>query len=365
MKSYLLAIVPVSLFVVAGCSSTAESMGPSTSGSDELAAACPTPGQSDDVMRAAATVAYRIMKHSASVTATMPLNKNIKVSTAALAAVRYKVQASGTGIEWDSTDPLYQYVNDDMKADLAEAQTDPAVAKFLSDGLVYDKQTTDGLWYPSIRAIAALGSFVSPGPNTTTIPDSTASSHTVTVAGQPWCNTELVTIDEVVVNSWGFSPLYKDQVQQWRTTAPGFNSSRSTSVNTPFNGNQASGNPYLMVMINGVTTSWASYNFSPVSCYSFPNATCKSEIQIDPMPYADPAAYSNAAGLVGTQANPFDLNSAVLYADPAHAYQWATRTVNGVQEWGQFDTPKTFFGKIVYYYTKKISGTLPAPDAGM
>jgi len=40
----------------------------------------------------------------------------------------------------------------------------------------------------------------------------------------------------------------------------------------------------------------------------------------------------------------------MLYADPSHALQWGTRTVNGIQEWGTFSQPVTLFGTTLYKF---------------
>jgi len=159
---------------------------------------------------------------------------------------------------------------------------------------------------------------------------------------------------ETVQNSWQFSPLMSDAITTWRGTPPAAFKGSSAIPTTPFNGPSSSGNPYLVVSVNGQPTNWATYNFSPVSCYSNANFTCTGSIQIDPVPYAEPGAYYNVVGLVGTQNNPFDLVGVVLYAVPDHAGQWATRTVSSNQEWGTFSTQLSLLGISIYRYAKQF-----------
>jgi hypothetical protein len=53
-------------------------------------------------------------------------------------------------------------------------------------------------------------------------------------------------------------------------------------------------------------------------------------------------------------ANPFVIVGNSLFADPYHAYGWATRTLNGVQEWGTFSRPINMGGYTRYFYIKKM-----------
>jgi hypothetical protein len=161
-------------------------------------------------------------------------------------------------------------------------------------------------------------------------------------------------MNETVQNSWQFSPLFAEAATQWRGTPPAAFVGKSTLPTTPFNGPSSAGNPYLVVSVNGTPTNWAMYNFTPVSCYANANATCTGSIQIDPIPYAEPGAYYNTVGVVGTQANPFTLSPTTLYGVTDHASQWATRTANSVQEWGIFTTPVSVLGITVYKYVKQM-----------
>jgi hypothetical protein len=322
----------------------------------EAATACPKPSSQDDQLRAAATVAFNIMTDAAKAGGTMPSSNLLPSNTAALAPQRYRVQSSGTGIEFDPTDPLYSRVSNQMKADLAFAQLDTSVAKFLSDGLKHAYATTNGWSYPAIRAIGVMANYKYPGPTTMTLADYTSNnnSHRATATGQAWCGTSLVTVNETVQNSWQFSPLFSDQITTWRSGPPAAFKGTSPLPSTPFNGPSSSGNPYLVVSVNGVATNWATYNFAPVSCYNNANFTCTGAIQIDPVPYAEPGPYYNTDGVVGTQSNPFTIAGTVLFAVTDHTSEWATKTVNGVQEWGTFTQPVTLFGITRYRYIRQF-----------
>ena len=118
---------------------------------------------------------------------------------------------------------------------------------------------------------------------------------------------------------------------------------------TPFNGVDGA-NPYLLVSIDGTAEHWAYATFNAVNCSNHP---CSSAMEIDPIPYAEPGDYYSNSTLVGTQANPFNIIGS-LYAVVEHQSQWATRTANGIQEWGTFSKPVTLFGTTKYMYVKRM-----------
>ena len=85
-----------------------------------------------------------------------------------------------------------------------------------------------------------------------------------------------------------------------------------------------------------------------------PVSGCTASFTADPVPYAEPGAYYDTAGaLVGTQSNPYVIAGS-LYATIDHQGQWATRTVNGIQEWGTFSTPVSLMGSTLYRYAKQM-----------
>jgi hypothetical protein len=176
-------------------------------------------------MRAAASVAFDLMKGSAdqvpvndSQTSILP---NVQ-STSILAPQRYRLQSSGTGIEFDPNDPLYSYVTTKMKAQLTFVQFDATVAKFLSDGLKAAFAADDGHSYPHLLDLPALRDFSFKGSTTTHIRDSSSSddSHYATVSSRAWCNATVVTIAATVDESWQFAPLEFDDINMWRNNVP-------------------------------------------------------------------------------------------------------------------------------------------------
>jgi hypothetical protein len=305
-------------------------------------------------MRAAASAAYSIMRLGA--------QSGGSFATSILASQRYRVQSSGAGIEFDPTDPLYSQVTSAMKAALAIAQLDSSVATFLSDGLNYAYQTSNGSTYPLIRAIPALANFHYPTSLTTSVPDTTANSDVATVTGTPWCGAFDAHIAQTLTNTWQFSPLFASAITDWRGNPPTAFKGSGTRPTVPFNGPSSAGNPYLVVSVNGASTNWGSYDFVPVSCfdtahYDAASGTfiCKGSIDIDPIPYTQPGAYYDKSNtLIGPQANPFALLITSLYADAGHAGQWATRTVGGVQQWGTFSVPVSVLGTTIYLYSKQM-----------
>ncbi|MDP9149803.1 MAG: hypothetical protein M3O36_07705 [Myxococcota bacterium] len=333
----------------------------STDVAADAVTACPTPSAQDDQMRAAATVAYRLMKGAAdqvnpalqSCSGQYCVPKNNVQSTSILAPQRYRLRSSGTGIEFDPSDPLYGYVTSKMSADLAFAQLDASVAAFLAGGLKAAYAAADGTKYPHILSLPALNGFSFRHSKTTHIRDGSSqdNSHYATVTSAAWCGTEIVTITETVDKSFQFAPLEFDDINMWgRSRPPQFTGKSNVDAKTPFNG-PSGGNPYLVVSIDG--HAQAFYNYPYVNCWNNQGFACSSTIQIDPIPYSEPGSYYNNVGAMGTQANPFTLSNTVLYADPSHAGEWASGVSNGVQEWGTFSNAVTLFGSTKYKYVKR------------
>jgi hypothetical protein len=270
-----------------------------------------------------------------------------------LASQRYRIQTSGAAIEFDPTDPDYSYVTSTMKAKLAFIQLDSSVATFLLGGLRYAYSSTDGWQYPSIPAIQGLANFTYPGPTTATLLDHSAGD-SVKITGASWCGTSSVTFAETCANSHNFAPLIMHDIRDWRSAPPGAFTGSAHRPSSPFNGPNAAGNPYLIISVNGSSTTWANYAFTGQDCYTQPNSTCTGTLQVDPVPYAEPGTYyDTSSNLVGTQGNPFSIVS-TLYATPDHQSQWASRVVNGTQEWGTFSIPVTLFGVTEYKYSKRM-----------
>ncbi len=346
MRQYILPLVVVSAF---GCSGAQGDEVESFASAPEGLVSCPTVGAQDGQMRAAATVAFSLMKLAG--VASAGQTKALQAYSV-LASQRYRIMSGNAGIEFDPTDPLYSHVTNPMKAELAFAQLDSTVAKFLVDGLSYAYSHTNGKVYPSIPSVQVLAGYKYPGPTTAAVLDHDNNSDMATITGQLWCGTSMVTIAQTCRNTGDFSPLISHVITEWRAGPPTAFKGTVTMPTSPFNGPSSSGNPYLVVSVNGKATNWATYDFAGADCYLRPNNTCTAQLQIDPIPYAEPGDYYTSAGLMGAQSNPFALSNTVLYADPAHAKQWATRVANSVQEWGTFSTQVTVFGATKYKYQK-------------
>src|SRR5215471_13216291 len=129
MKSQMLAFMPLGLFFAAAVGCSANVGEEATDGVAQEATSCPASGSTDDVMRGAATAAFNIMRDAAKAGGTMNADATKPIAPAALAPQRFRVQSSGTGIEFDPNDGLYTKVSSAMKADLAVAQLDTNVAK--------------------------------------------------------------------------------------------------------------------------------------------------------------------------------------------------------------------------------------------
>jgi hypothetical protein len=349
---------------------------------NQAAVSCPVisptatyePGNPDLVQGlSAASVAFRLM-YLASVQAKS--DGNLIAARSILAPQRYTYLpgtsvfswgCNSPGIQFDSTDPLYSHVTNAMKAALAFAQEDATVGSYLSAGLWRAQAYTNGQYYPSIFAIPALAY----NQNSVHLDDPTSqdNSHYVNLSASDWCGNTAVKISETVDKSWAYQPIALWNVTDWRSGPPsGYTgvagavvngqTITSTGVNdsyTPFMG-QNGQSPYLLVSINGTAQNWLTNNgtYGPVNCWNNPNYVCSSSMEIDPIPYTQAAAYYDTNNnLVGPQPNPFGLVSTSLYADPAHAGQWATRTVNNTQEWGTFSQAVTLFGQTEYKYVKQ------------
>src|SRR5450432_3358969 len=121
MKTSIFAALPVGIFMVSaiGCAVASGEEDQAVSAQSEAVTSCPKTSASDDQMRASATVALNLMKDASLVASTWS-NKITEYSI--LAPQRYRVQSSGTGIEFDPNDTIYYTVNNAMKAHLAFAQ---------------------------------------------------------------------------------------------------------------------------------------------------------------------------------------------------------------------------------------------------
>jgi hypothetical protein len=329
---------------------------PGGSGSTSSAASggsCPS-GANDDQQRAAATAAFGIMKAAAQQCG--GASAGPCWGTTILASQRYRVASTGSTIEFDPTDPQYAYVPQSAKAALAIAQLDSTVAQFLVGGLQWDQQNTNGKLFPVVEPIAALANFVYPGNSSPIViqdPQAGNDRRTEVVTGSSWCNTEKVHFADHSSYEVNFAPFNTvSYTNFYGLPKPAYRGGNAWP-STPFNGSGGSGNPYLVVSVNGQTLNWNMSSWPVQNCPG--DSSCNGTIDIDPIPYAQPGSYYDANGnIVGPQANPFSLVITSLYADPTHANQWATRTVAGVQQWGTFSAPISILGLTIYQYVKAM-----------
>ncbi len=276
----------------------------------------------------------------------------------------YRLASGNSTIEFDPNAPGYAFVPNSAKAELAFAQLDPMVASYLTAGLVSCFSVTDGTEEYAFRADFLKG-FVYPNTFSGSVTNSDGSKDAFSVAGSSANGGERITITATSSTETWFGilaysnattfPNYWTNVNgkyQGHGANTGTNPSswhgRQRSGCTPFNGPGGSTNPYFVINQNGANVS-AWFTAVGTNCMN----GCKGTAVIDPIPYAEPGSYYNNVGMMGTQSNPYPIQNS-LYADPVHAYQWATRFVNGAQEWGTFSTPITLFGTTKYKYAKQM-----------
>ncbi len=346
-------------------SSSSSSSGSSSSSSSSSGGGttCPS-GTNDAQQRTAASTAYSIMKAASTYCASLGTTAQSGqyggpcFATTILTSHRYTFGTGNTTIVFDPADSLYSYVPQAAKVALAVAQLDSTVAAYLVGGLTWARANTNGAWVPVAMPVQALSSFSYPGNKTAIqIVDGAAGGtrRSEVVTGSAWCSTEDIHFVDTSTLESGFAPF--NVVGNTYASEPNLGNFKGTNTypTTPFNGTGGTANPYLVIAVNGTQIVWntAGASWPYQSCGSSP--ACTGTIDIDPIPYTQPAAYYDASGnLVGAQANPFALNVTDLYADPGHAGQWATRTVTGVQQWGTFSSAVSVLGTTVYLYVKQM-----------
>ncbi len=317
---------------------------------------CPSAGGNDDQMRAAATAEYSILRAASASCGGQALQPCW--STSFMSSQHYRVASGGATIEFDPGTQLYGQgsVSGTMKAALAIAQLDSTVASFLVQALQWDQANTNGQLFVALPPTGALGQYTYPGTNNQISimdPYAGGSGRHEVVTGSDWCGTTRVHFIDTSSYENNFAPA---EIQNWVNWFGGNQASKyhgwGAFPASPFNGANSQ-NPYLVVAVNGQTLNWNSSSWPTMSCSS--NTSCNGTLDIDPIPYTQPGDQYDANGNeIGPQANPFQLIITNLYADPAHANQWATRTLNGVQQWGTFSNPVNVLGTTVYQYVKQM-----------
>jgi hypothetical protein len=287
-------------------------------------------------------------------------------------AQTFRVASGNATIEFDPNAPGYAFVPNSLKVDLASAQLDKSLASYLTSGLINCFAATDGSMVYAFRADFLKG-FSYPTKNASSVTNPDGSVDNFTVTGAPLSKgQDVVTVTASsgptkadpdfgimrYLSAANVFPTYWTAVYPKFTaydvnvgSNPGSWHGRYTAACSPFNGPGGTSNPYFVLSqtINGVSQNMAAW-FQGVGSQSCNNG-CTATFSVDPIPYALPAAYYDSTGtLVGPQANPFALSIVSLYADPAHAGQWATRTVLGVQHWGTFSVPVSVLGTTIYLY---------------
>jgi hypothetical protein len=280
-------------------------------------------------------------------------------------AASFRVAAGNATIEYDPNAPGYAFIPNSVKADLAFAQLDPTVGSYLVAGLINCFASTDGSAEYGFKAQFLRG-YKYPGPTSSSLTNSNGSIDYFSSKGASVGGTEQITISaNSTTDSWfgilsWFSGLRFPSY--WTSVYPKFSgNNKNTGANpatwhgvqanacTPFNGGGGSSNPYFVISQNGAQVP-ALFSAVTTQCQN----GCTGTMVLDPVPYAEPGAYYNSSGtMVGTQSNPFSIVGS-LYATVDHQGQWATRTVNGIQEWGTFTTPVAVLGVTEYKYLKMM-----------
>jgi hypothetical protein len=280
------------------------------------------------------------------------------------AAHSFRLAAGNSTIEFDPTAAGYEFVPPSVKADLAFAQLDPSVASYLAAGLVSCFSVTDGRYMYGFRA-DFLQSFHYPNAQRGSVTNGDGSVDTFAVSGGPLGpGQETITVNassgpKKPDSSFGILRILPNFAS--RSTSKFVGTTRSVGNNpswwhgryaaacSPFNGPGGSTNPYLVVSQNGKgVAAWVQQ--VGVSCQN----GCTGKLVVDPIPYSEPGAYYDVWGsMIGTESNPFTIFGS-LYATSDHAGEWATRTINGVQQWGTFSVPVNILGTTEYKYVARM-----------
>jgi hypothetical protein len=299
-------------------------------------------------------------------------------------AQSFRVASGDATIEYDPNMPGYAFIPNSVKASLAFAELDPSVASYLTAGLVSCLGVSDGAWAYAFRADFLKG-FSYPTLHKGSVTNSDHSVDNFQVSGAPISHGQSTISISATSGPANADPSFGifryldsawDQIKgvptfpNWSTTIqPKFVGSflnvstsnsgkwlgRYAAACSPFNGPGGSSNPYFILnqTINGQTQTNSAW-FQGVGSGSCQNG-CTGTFKVDPAPYTEPGQYYDTNNNpVGMQSNPFTIDSASLYATPDHAGQWATRTVNGVQQWGTFSTLVYQYGAPMYKYVKQM-----------
>jgi len=247
---------------------------------------------------------------------------------------------SGNKIAFDTTAPGYAFVPVQAQAQLDAMQDSPTVASYLVTGLSSCFADTSGAVVYNFKA-GVLKGFTYPGPSSGTLPgemppagDWTPPGYNPNTVTDSYTSTgaaangaEQITVNMTSSTDYWFGILTSSafstftSTTQSKYTVNGQHSGNQQNC-SPFNGpGGGTSNPALVVTLNGSALG-ARAQTTGLQCQN----GCKSTMVIDPVAYATPGAFYNAAGLVGPQPNPFAFDPTQTAATVDHAAQWATTT---------------------------------------
>jgi hypothetical protein len=249
--------------------------------------------------------------------------------------------------------PGYGFIPVQALAELDAMQDNPEVASYLTAGLASCFADTKADWLYNFRAAVLKGTlsntttagsisglqpppydYVPYGYNPNTVVD------TFTTAGiGPGGSQINVTLKSTPAHpDFWFGLLTYTSLATFSSPSAlvaKFNAGGQTVACSPFNGAGGTANPYFAMTLNGQTVA-ARFQGVGAQCYG----VCTSTMVLDPIAYATPGSYFNAAGLVGPQPNPFGFDPTQTAATIDHAGQWATTTSQtGSLVYGVFVSP--------------------------
>jgi hypothetical protein len=258
---------------------------------------------------------------------------------------------SGSKIAFDPNVPGYAYIPVQAMAQLDAMQDNPSVASYLAAGLASCFADTSGGSVYTLKA-GVLKGFTYPGPVSGTLSggvvppgNSSPPGYNPNTATDSFATTGAavngavrITVTMKSSTDYAFGILTSAWFTQFSNTAPVMakylNGNQASC--SPFNGaGGGTTNPYLVITLNGAAIP-ARFQNVGAAC----NNGCTSTMVVDPIAYATPGAYYNAAGLVGPQPNPFGFDPTQTAATIDHAGQWATTTSQtGAIVYGTFSSP--------------------------
>lgn len=272
MKLVLTSICFAGLVIL---SATASAERPGALIADPLPA-CPAP---DPVAHSAADAALHLM------IALGPQGADV------LSPSLYRLSSSGRGIEFD---PALPGVPERAKGLLEIAQRDDSVAEFLRRGQSLCEAYSQG-FYPRFSQKALDVAATSPA--------------------RPWCEGSLKS-GTAVVSKGDANPFVTIGTPVARKFQPQSPRKECSAFFGP-----AQNRDFLLATLSSTARG----------------EDVEYRLAMDPIPYTlSGPQYDVNNNQCGTKPNPYAIVITNQYADPSQANTWATRCVNGNQQWGQF-----------------------------